>query len=160
MKYTGIIKLLTLILLTPAAIWWLALSRTVKQYGEFRRLSHEISVEHKPGSSLDDCILSKPLLSGGDIVRIADTLCSSTGCSLISYSPRAEEANGNVQLFTASLTLSGRFLELVKILDGLESSDKALRFPKVSMVLYDRMNGLPRTIRMNIELALIEYDKN
>lgn len=160
MKYTGIIKFLALIFLTPAAIWWLALSRTVKQYGEFRRLSHEISVEPKPESSQSDCILSEPLLSGGGIVRIADTLCSSTGCSVISYSPRAEEANGNVRLCTASLTLSGRFLELVKILDGMESSDKGLRCPNVSMVLYDRKNGLPRTIHMDIELAMIEYDKN
>lgn len=127
-KYRGILLLALLVLVLPFAAWRFALCDTLGAWRDCRRLTARLETltpvtAQKTAAALPDREL---ILSGGllDTVRRAAGMLS---VQVAGYEPLVTSVQDGAAVHTAQLTLTGRYTELVRVVDALERALPACR---------------------------------
>ena len=153
-KYTGIIKLAALLILLPIALWWATLSKTGKQYQEYRKLSkvqvtapvHESAIE----------LTKERILTGEAFLGDLGDLASSEGFSIVNYTPSVVKADAGVSILGAKLQAKGRFIPLLKLVRFLEEKDEI----DLSSLSLSRKNERENVVTLDVELIQLALDEN
>lgn len=123
------LKLLCLVVVLPAVVYVLALSRTVALYSACRE------VEKTPPMVTDQVLETNdkglscgiPCLSNGALVRDISSICCDNGVVIGNYVPSDEGHEGGVWLFSAKMELTGEFVPLLRVLECIECRTDGVR---------------------------------
>lgn len=157
MRYhSGIIKIAALIILMPIVLGKCTFSNTFQLYNEYRHIqSLDEQLVHT--TSNNRIVTAIPLnvenlISNGRLVELMNQVCEENSVSVKQYEPQLLDKEGDYKLYTASLILSGNYIDLVKTLHYLEDNiqsvkisslkfeydEKKMKDKKVEMLLYSR----------------------
>ena len=116
-KYEGVVRLVLLLVVLPAAVYRLSLGRTVALWGEVRRtertLAETDSASIQPDASVE-------LIAGGGLLDLLERLDPDSSVRIVSYTPYLTRKGDDFTLRTAEIVLSGGFVPLLRILDATE----------------------------------------
>lgn len=154
--YSGIIKLLALIILLPIVLGKCTFSNTYQLYNEYRHIQ-SLDEQLARTTSNNKMVTAIPLnneslISNGRLVELMSQVCEENSVSVKQYEPHLLDKEGDYKLYTASLILSGNYIDLVRTLHYLEDNiqsikvsslkfeydEKIMKDKKVEMLLYFR----------------------
>ena len=122
-KYEGVVRLLLLLVVLPAAVYRLSLGRTVALWGEVRRAERTLAEAESasvqpdmPAAMLD----TVELIAGGGLLELLDRLDPDSSVRIVSYTPYLTREGDDFTLRTAEIVLSGGFVPLLRTLDAAE----------------------------------------
>ena len=159
--YSGIIKLVCLIIVAPLLIWTFTLKDTFQLYKEKNKMQKEnqgITLHASQGQEQQTQLSpSEPLLSNGKILRLFADSLSNLEVDVTNYMPELMDSEGECKLYLGKLVLSGRYIELVKMISMIEQAHLPIKIASLSFD-YDRRKRKPSSyITMSILLEQIEY---
>lgn len=159
--YSGIIKLACLVIVAPLLIWTFTLKDTLHLYTEKNKMEKEnqgITLEASQTQEERTQLLpSKPLLSNGKLLQLLADSLSSLEVDVTSYTPELMDSESECKLYLGKLMLSGRYIELVKMVSIIEQSRLPIKIISLSFD-YDRRKRKPSSfISMALFLEQIEY---
>ncbi|MDR0961934.1 MAG: hypothetical protein LBM62_05175 [Mediterranea sp.] len=159
-QYGGILKLVCLLVVAPLVIWQATLKSTYGLHRENVRLQQQsrLSSPLQPSSAsaVKETVISEPLLSNGKIMQVMAETLRTHEVSVMNYRPEVVRAEGQNSLYLGTLTLTGRFRELVKVLHETEQMDLSVKIASVNFE-YDRTRrNTPKTVTCRIFLEQIE----
>ena len=152
-KYTGIIKLAALLVLLPIFLWVGALSRTAKQYKEYRKWSKVQASAPVRTSSLK--LSTEKILGGEEFIGELGTLSSQEGFTIVNYTPALLKADAGISLYSAKLQAKGRFIPLLKLAHFLEEKEGI----DLSALAFSRKNERENAVTLDIELIQLVKDE-
>ena len=142
-KYGGIIKLSILLLLAPVIIWKLAIGQTFGLYQENRHLTNsspDSISQVSTGRFFPPAMTTTSLLGDGTILQqFADVLVKEN-LSTVSYTPAILGSEGGYHLRLGTWALTGRFVNLVRLVSYIEQQTLPLR---ISSVHFETSNLKP-----------------
>ena len=157
--YGGIIKIAALIILMPLVLGKCTFSKTVQLYNDCRHLQ-SLEAQLLRTASGNSIVTPPPLhgenlLSNGRLVEMLSRVCAENSVSIKQYEPRLLDREGNYKLYTASLLLSGNYIDLVKILQYKEEN---IPFIKISSLKfeYDEKKMKEKKVEMLLSFRQIE----
>lgn len=159
-KYRGVLLLALLVVVLPGAAWRFALRDTLGAWRDCRQLTARLETlapvaAQKTAVAAPDREL---ILSGGvlDTVRRAAGMRS---VQVAGYEPQVTSEQDGAAVHTAQLTLTGRYTELVRVVDALEralpacrlrslawsaQTDRRQRRPQLTLTLYIQQVNLKK----------------
>ncbi len=151
--YLGIIKLVSLFVFLPLFLWVAVLSKTGKQYKEYRKLS--ITQADMPVRSTSLQLPAEKILSGEAFVGELDAMSSREGFTIVNYIPSFLKSEAGVSLYSAKLQAKGRFIPLLKLVHFLEEK-KGMRLSSLSFL---RRNENEDVVTLEMELIQLVKDE-
>lgn len=122
-RYEGVVRLLLLLVVLPAAVYRLSLGRTVALWGEVRRAERTLAEAEAapvqpdtPAAMLD----TVELIAGGGLLELLERLGPDSSAEVVSYTPYRTREGDDFTLRTAEIVLSGGFVPLLRTLDAAE----------------------------------------
>ncbi|MDR0894158.1 MAG: hypothetical protein LBN06_02475 [Prevotellaceae bacterium] len=159
-QYNGIIKLLCLLVVAPIVIWLTTLKGTSELHSDHERLIQQSrqssSARQFPAPSLADVASSEPLLSNGKILQVMAETLTTGQVNVVSYSPEEVRTEGESSLYLGALTLSGRYIELVKVLRDTEQMQLPLKIASVRFEYDRKQRHAAKVLTCRILLEQIE----
>lgn len=122
-KYEGVVRLVLLLVVLPAAVYRLSLGRTVALWGEVCRAERTIakadsaSIQPDTPAAMLDTV---ELIAGGGLLELLERLGPDSSAEVVSYTPYRTRKGDDFTLRTAEIVLSGDFVPLLRILDATE----------------------------------------
>lgn len=159
--YSGIIKLICLIVITPLLIWIFALRDTSHLYRKKCKMQKEnqdmfLFTSQNYGQQISESSLQS-ILSNGKILQIFDDSLSKREIDIINYSPELVASEGEYHLYLGKLILAGRYTELIRMISIMEKAELPTKIISLSFK-YERKKRKPSSqIFMTIFLEQIEY---
>lgn len=150
-RYEGIARLALLLVILPAAVYRLSLSRTLALWSEVReeqRTIAEAVADPAQPAAIPAALDTVELIARGGLLDSLGRLAADTGVEVVRYSPYRTREGDNFALRTAEIVLSGGFAPLIRTLDRLERSLPACRFlsTEFKTVRRGRQSSLQLTI--------------
>ena len=133
-KYTGIIKIATLIILLPIIIWELSLKKTYMLYKKDKHaevLFNEIE-SGQLSSKEPSMFISDPIISNAKLLEIVASDLVKQQIQVVQYNPSLVSEAENYKLYSGVLTLQGNFIHLVKIIDLIEKMKLHIKLSSVN----------------------------
>jgi hypothetical protein len=159
-QYNGIIKLLCLLVVAPVVIWLAALSETYRLYGDHERLLQQgklsASVRRESAPSSADVVSSEPLLSNGKILQVIAGTLAGEKVSVVSYRPEQVRSEGESSLYLGVLTLLGRYIELIRVINETEQMQLPLKIASVHFEYNRKQRNVAKAVTCRILLEQIE----
>ena len=156
-KYLQSLKLFSLLVFVPAFVWFLALSRTVHSWIEYRAFQ-SLAADASKVNTVKPLIIprSENLLSNGAVVEMLVEPCMLKEVSIVGYTSKVEEREAGLRLCSAKLTLAGRYSSLLEILDLLCQEEDV----KVSGMKFERIRvyGKKDVLQLVVTIQQIEYE--
>ena len=134
-KYEGVVRLVLLLVVLPAAVYRLSLGRTVALWSEVCRAERTLAEAESapvqpdtPAAMLD----TVELIAGGGLLDLLERHDPDSSVRIVSYTPYLTRKGDDFTLRTAEIVLSGGFVPLLRTLDAagcrlLSSEFKTLR---------------------------------
>lgn len=122
-KYLGLIRLVSLFVLAPVALWYLSIGDAVRLAAECRRLERRIdamSGRTKTDSTLL-CIDNKELVVSGELLTVILPFAAKNGVRVGDYAPSVTLRQGGAEVHTASLAMSGTFSSILRTIYRIET---------------------------------------
>lgn len=120
--YSGIIKLIFLIILLPIVAWQLGFKKTYELHR--RCLEQQIIVDHslmgRPNIETPQPISGDALLSNGKILFLLSDSLSAHHVEVVNYTPRKIDSEKCHLLYNGELLLSGKYINLVEVIQVIE----------------------------------------
>ena len=122
-RYEGVVRLVLLLIVLPAAVYRLSLGRTVALWGEVRRAERTLAeaeaapVQPDTPAALLDTV---ELIAGGGLLELLERLGPDSSAEVVSYTPYRTREGDDFTLRTAEIVLSGDFVPLLRTLDAAE----------------------------------------
>lgn len=159
--YSGIVKLVCLVIVVPLFIWIFTLRETVHLYKEkdkMQKENHGISLRASQNQQQQvQQSSSRSLLSNGKILQLFADSMSGLEIDVINYTPELIDSESECKLYLGKLTLSGRYIELVKMISIIEQAHLPMKLVSLSFD-YDREERKPSSfITMVMFVEQIEY---
>jgi hypothetical protein len=159
--YSGILKLVCLVVIAPLFIWIFALKDTYDLYKETCKMKLEnqsISlITLKKQDRTVTKIPSKPFLSNGKILQILEDSLSNLQIEVSNYTPELIDSEGECKLYLGKLVLAGRYIELVKMISIVEQVRLPVKMVSLNFS-YDRKKRKPSSfISLVMLLEQMEY---
>lgn len=156
--YSGIIRLVVLIIIVPLLIWVFALRDTSHLYRQkciVQKKSHSIlfptSIK-QPDSSF----FSEPILSNGKILQVFEDSLSKLNLEIIKYTPELIDSEGECRLYIGKLLLGGRYIELVNMISIIEKAVLPLRIVSLAFEYERKKRKPPFFVTMTVLIEQIE----
>lgn len=130
-RYEGIARLALLLVILPAAVYRLSLSRTLALWSEVReeqRTIAEAVVDPAQPAAIPAALDTVELIAGGGLLDSLGRLAADAEVEVVRYSPYRTREGDDFALRTAEIVLSGGFAPLIRTLDRLERRLPACRF--------------------------------
>ena len=160
--YLGIIKLVCLLILVPIITWNLSIKETFalyKQNKEVEVISDALDRQTVGTQiAIPAIITSEALLSNGKILSIISDSIKSERVEIVKYTPTVIDAENDWELCAGELILSGRYINLVKIISFIENSDLPLKVSSLNFE-YDRKKRDPAKY-ITLTIILHQIEKN
>lgn len=124
-KYEGVVRLVLLLVVLPAAVYRLSLGRTVALWSEVCRAERTLAEAESesapvqpdtPAAMLD----TVELIAGGGLLELLERLDPDSSVRIVSYTPYLTREGDDFTLCTAEIVLSGGFAPLLRTLDATE----------------------------------------
>ena len=122
-RYEGVVRLVLLLVVLPAAVYRLSLGRTVALWGEVCRAERTIAeaetapVQPDTSAAMLDTV---ELISGGGLLDLLERLVPDSSVRIVSYTPYLTREGDDFTLRTAEIVLSGGFVPLLQTLGAAE----------------------------------------
>lgn len=159
--YSGILKLVCLLVVVPLFIWILALKDTHDLYKEICKMKSKnqsiLLIASKKQEQAVSKMPSKPLLSNGKILQILEDSLSNLQIEVSNYTPELIDSEGECNLYLGKLILAGRYIELVKMISIIEQAHLPIKMVSLNFS-YNRKKRKPSSfISLVIYLEQVEY---
>lgn len=160
MKYrVGLLKIIGLAFLLPLVLNKLAFSKTVRLYKDYHHVqSLEVQLIQR---SLSDSTYFLPLsatgniISNGRFVENIENVCVENSVTMVQYEPKLLDKEGSIELYAASLILSGNYIDLVKTLKHVENRVQSIKISSLKFE-YDEKRMKDKKIEMIAIINQIE----
>lgn len=122
-KYLGLIRLVSLFVLAPVALWYLSIGDAVRLAAECRRLERRIDVMsgRTKTASVPLCIDNKELVMSGELLTVILPFAAKNGVRVGDYAPSVTLRQGVAEVHTAPLTMSGTFSSILRTIYRVET---------------------------------------
>ncbi|WP_294592054.1 hypothetical protein [uncultured Bacteroides sp.] len=159
--YSGVIKLGCIVFVAPLLIWTFTLKETFHLYKEKNKMRKENQAFTSHASQKQARPIqispSKPILSNGKFLQIFADSLSGLEIEITDYTPELIDSEGESKLYLGKLVLSGRYVELVRMISIIEKSQLPIKIVSLGFD-YDRKKRKPSSfITMNLLVEQIEY---
>ncbi len=159
--YSGIIKLVCLVIVLPLFTWIFALRETVHLYTEKNKMQKEnLGISLRASQNQQQQVQrssSRSLLSNGKILQLFADSMSKLEINMINYTPELIDSESDCKLYLGELTLSGKYIDLVKMISIIEQAHLPIKLVSLSFN-YDRKERKPSSfITMVMFVEQIEY---
>lgn len=151
-KYEGVVRLVLLLVVLPAAVYRLSLGRTVALWGEVCRAERTIAEAEAapvqpdtPAAMLD----TVELIAGGGLLELLERLGPDSSAEVVSYTPYRTREGDDFTLRTAEIVLSGDFVPLLRTLDATEREFSGCR------LLSSEFKTIRRGRQTSLQLTLV-----
>ncbi|HAR38236.1 MAG: hypothetical protein A2W86_09380 [Bacteroidetes bacterium GWD2_45_23] len=157
--YSGIIKLVALIILMPVVLGKCTFSKTFQLYNDYRHI--RTLEEQLPNVASSQSMLApvpisnENLISNGRLVELISPVCEENSITVKQYEPQLLDSEGNYKLYSANMTLSGKYIDLVKTLKYWEDNIQSIRISTLQFE-YDEKKMKEEKIEMNTVIKQIE----
>ena len=151
-RYEGVVRLVLLLIVLPAAVYRLSLGRTVALWGEVCRAERTIAeaetapVQPDTSAGMLDTV---ELISGGGLLDLLERLVPDSSVRIVSYTPYLTREGDDFTLRTAEIVLSGGFVPLLRTLGAAEREFSGCR------LLSSGFKTLRRGRRTSLQLTLV-----
>ena len=151
-KYEGVVRLVLLLVVLPAAVYRLSLGRTVALWSEVCRAERTIAeaeatpVQPDASAAMLDTV---ELIAGGGLLELLERLDPDSSVRIVSYTPYLTREGDDFTLRTAEIVLSGGFVPLLRTLDAAERELSGCR------LLSSGFKTLPRGRQTSLQLTLV-----
>lgn len=157
--YSGIIKLAALIILMPIVLGKCTFSKTFQLYKDYRHIQtmEEQLVNTSSGKlMLTPVPLSnESLISNGRLVDLISPVCEENSITVKQYEPQLLDNEGNYKLYSANMTLSGNYINLVKTLKYAEDNVQSIKISSLKFE-YDEKKMKDEKVEMLLSFRQIE----
>lgn len=157
--YSGIIKIVALIIIMPIILGKCTFSKTFRLYGDYRHIQtlEEQLVRTTSGKSvLAPLQLSNEnLISNGQLVERIGQVCEENNVSVKQYEPELLDSEGDFKLYNASLILTGNYIDLVKTLKYCEDNIQPVKISTLKFE-YDEKKMKDKKVEMTAIMKQIE----
>lgn len=157
--YSGIIKVVALVILLPIVLGECTFSKTFQLYGDYRQMqSMEAQLANTPtGGSIAVPVPlhDENLVSNGRLVELLGKACEENSVSVKQYEPRLLDREGEYKLYTANLVLSGDYIDLVKTLQYCEDNIRSIKISTLQFE-YDEKKMNDKKVEMTVMLRQLE----
>lgn len=112
-KYEGVVRLVLLLVVLPAAVYRLSLGRTVALWGEVRRTERTLAETDSASIQPDASVVmldTVELIAGGGLLDLLERLDPDSSVRIVSYTPYLTRKGDDFTLRTAEIVLSGGFV--------------------------------------------------
>ncbi len=122
-KYLGLIRLVSLFVLAPVALWYLSIGDAVRLAAECRRLERRIDAMsgRTKTDSMPPCIYNKELVVSGELLTVILPFAAKNGVRVGDYAPSVTLRQGGAEVHTASLAMSGTFSSILRTIYRIET---------------------------------------
>ncbi len=160
MRYcSGIIKIAALIILMPIVLGKCTFSKTFQLYNDYRHIQslEEQLVRTASGRSIltPMPLNNENLISNGRLVDLISQVCEENSVSVKQYEPQLLDMEGDFKLYTASLILSGNYIDLVKTLKYWEDNIQSIKISSLKFE-YDEKKMKDKKVEMLLSFRQIE----
>lgn len=156
--YAGRLRLIGLVVLAPLLIWWLALSRTVTLWKDYRAATERLQKLETDGGTVavSPQVTASPVISNGKILEQLMAVVTDNHLSIVAYSPLFTSAEGEWKIYTGELELAGEYIPLLKAVDYIGQHKEWGRIRSVRFrTVADRIRHTQQ-LRMNLWIQQIE----
>lgn len=157
--YSGIIKLAALIILMPIVLGKCTFSRTFQLYNDYRHI--RTMEEQLPNVASSQSMLAplpisdENLISNGRLVELISPACEEDSITVKQYEPQLLDSEGNYKLYRANMTLSGKYIDLVKTLKYWEDNIQSIKISSLQFE-YDEKKMKEEKVVMTVIVRQIE----
>lgn len=150
-KYRGVLLLALLVVVLPFAAWRFALRDTLGVWRDCRRLTARLeTLAPVTAQKAAAAVPHRELILSGGVLDTVRRAAAERSVQVAGYEPQVTEEQDGAAVHTAQLTLTGRYTELVRVVDALERALPACRLRSLAWSAQtDR-----RTRRTELELTL------
>lgn len=157
--YIGIIKVVALLILLPILLGISTFSKTIQLYKDYKHIQTlEAQLVHVVS---DKPMLTPPslhnenLISNGRLVELISGVCEENSVLVKQYEPQLLDREGDYKLYTASLILSGNYVDLVKTLKYCEDNMPSVKISTLKFE-YDEKKMIEKKVEMLLFFRQIE----
>ena len=156
--YTGLIKLICLLIIAPIVVWELGIKKTYDLYRENQKIevlppNASVMVSQKGTTS----ITSESLLSNGRILQLLADSFSVEDIQIVSYTPEIIDSENDYKLYCGTLILSGKFINLVQLTSLIEKEELPL---KISSINFEYNNNQKNVVNSIVATMLLQAIEN
>lgn len=157
--YSGIIKLAALIILMPVVLGKCTFSKTFQLYKNYRHI--QTLEEQLPNRTSSQSMLApvpisdENLISNGRLVELISPACEENSITVKQYEPQLLDSEGNYKLYSANMTLSGKYIDLVKTLKYWEDNIQSIKISTLKFE-YDEKKMKEEKVVMTVIVRQIE----
>lgn len=130
-KYKGLIYLLLLVIVVPLLVWRLALGSTAKMWRGYNRNTTRIETlraEQQAGAvPITLQLWEKEQIASGLLLESILPLAEANGAQIQKYTPYMSQSANGLALYTAEVTLTGRYSGMVRMIQEIETGASACR---------------------------------
>ncbi len=159
-NYSGISKLICILVLAPILIWKLGPGETYTLYKEKQRLealNQSTPVTNKGFASQSPVTSSEPLISNGKLLQLfADSLAAEQ-VEVVSYTPEMIDSEDDYKLYCGKLLLSGGYINLVKSISLIEKANLPLKIASISFECDTKKRDTPKGISLYLLIEQVEH---
>lgn len=149
-KYEGVMRLVLLLVVLPAAVYRLSLGRTVALWGEVRRAERTLAEIAPVQTDMPAAMLDTvELIAGGGLLDLLERLDPDSSVRIVSYTPYLTREGDDFTLRTAEIVLSGGFVPLLRTLGAAERELSGCR------LLSSGFKTLRRGRQTSLQLTLV-----
>nr|WP_320059413.1 hypothetical protein [uncultured Bacteroides sp.] len=155
--YTGIIKLICLLIIAPIAVWELGIKKTYDLYKENQKI--EMLPPNASAMVLQKNVMpttSESLLSNGRILQLLADSFAVEGIQIVSYTPEIIDSENDYKLYCGTLMLCGRFINIVKLTSLIEKEKLPLKISSINFEYNSNQKYAVNSITATMLLQAIE----
>ncbi|MDR1501458.1 MAG: hypothetical protein LBT43_03265 [Prevotella sp.] len=157
--YSGIIKVVALIILMPIVLGKCTFSKTVQLYNDYRNIQ---ALEEQLAHTTSSHSIIRPaplhnenLISNGRLVELINQACAENNVSVKQYEPQLLDKEGDYKLYTANLILSGNYIDLLKTLKYWEDNILSIKISSLKFE-YDEKKMKGKEVEMTMITKQVE----
>jgi hypothetical protein len=157
--YTGIIRLICLLVVAPLLIWTLSISKTVELYGEtnkMKQMNGNSSVVRVQQEEVKGTPVTQPLLSNGKLLQLLADSLTRKNVRTMGYAPEPVRSEEGSNLFLGKWTLAGGYIDLVRSLHALEQMELPVKVAAVSFDYDRKRRDAPKEVTCRLLLVQME----
>ena len=152
-RYSGTIKLISLLVALPVFLWLAAFTKTHRQYVEYRSLVK--SQRTAPITENTVMALPEQSMTSEALLGKVESYASEMGVVIVNYVPSIQKQEAGISLYVSKIQAKGRFIPLLKIVRSLEQTKGV----GISSVSFCRKSKKESAVLLDMELVRIAKDE-
>ena len=158
--YTGIIKIMGLLVLLPFVAYMLAMSKTVSMYRNLKVQEQLLFSTRNTSENSPEKIVAlndNEDVKSGAVIKILSKHMVDNSTMTDSYTPTLSYKSNGFTIYTGELVLSGPFIDLTKLMSKLENEGRGY---KIASVKYKTVNDVrSRSVKLQMTIIIQQVNK-